>query len=97
MGATTPGERDGHEREHLRMLRRAIVEGWEIPDHIKSRAPEVVASILENGNDRERLRAAEVLAAMKRDNVNNLIALDKIERLEDGTATDRIEFKPMEF
>jgi len=35
-----------------------------------------------------------VLAAMARDKINAAIALDKIERLESGTATDRIVVTP---
>ena len=48
----------------------------------------------ENAPNRDRLRAAEVLSAMHRDKVNAAIALDKIERLEGGQATERMEISP---
>jgi hypothetical protein len=43
---------------------------------------------------RDRLRAAEVLSAMARDQINAAIALDKIERLEGGDATERVVITP---
>jgi hypothetical protein len=84
----------GHSRETLRMLAQAVRNRWEIPEGMRSIAPKVAAKILIEGNNRERLRALEVLAALDRDNINALVAMDKLERLDtpDGvTEKQRIE------
>jgi hypothetical protein len=59
-------------------------------------APEICSRILSDdmAQPRDRLRAAEVLAAMARDKVNAAIALDKMERLDDGEATERVVISP---
>ena len=90
------GEPPQRRRSALRLLQRAIENGWAIPDEVMKQAPEVCASILNDSmsQPRDRLRAAEVLAAMARDKVNTAIALDKIERLEDGEATERVVISP---
>ena len=46
---------------------------------------------------RDRMRAAETLAAMDAKNAEKLVALDKIERIDSGNATEVVVFKPMEF
>jgi hypothetical protein len=83
-------------RSSLRVLQRAVDNGWNVPQNIIDIAPRVVASILTDRNvgDSTRLRAAEVLASMMRDRVNAAISLDKIERLDSGTATERFEISP---
>jgi hypothetical protein len=83
-------------RSSLRTLQRAVERGWEIPQNIVDAAPLIVASILTDKNAAmsARLRAAEVLAAMARDRVNAAISLDKIQRLDSGTATERFEISP---
>ena len=80
----------------LRLLQRAVREGWQIPEGVMKAAPNTATRIMlnENAPHRDRLRAAEVLAAMHRDKVNAAIALDKIERLEGGQATERMEISP---
>jgi len=83
-------------RSSLRTLQRAVENGWAIPDNVIQAAPLIVASILTNRNASaaSRLRAAEVLAAMARDKVAAAIALDKMERLNEGAATERFEISP---
>lgn len=83
-------------KESLRLLQRAVSEGWQIPSTVWSSAPDICTRILadENATPRDRLRATEVLAAMARDKVNAAIALDKIERLEGGDATERVVITP---
>ena len=90
-------ERDaGHERQTLQMLIRAVRNRWPIPDDIRSAAPLIAKRIALTGKtDREKLRAIELLAALDRDNINALATLDKIERLEGGEATERIELAPV--
>ena len=83
-------------KESLRLLQRAVSEGWQIPEAVWGAAPRICTRILadENATPRDRLRATEVLAAMARDKVNAAIALDKIERLEGGDATERVVITP---
>jgi hypothetical protein len=90
-----PVER-GHERDTLRMLVQAVRNRWPIPDDLRQAAPMIARRIaLQGATDRERLRAIELLAALDRDNIAALAALDKIERLDGGEATERIELLPI--
>lgn len=83
---------DTHERAGLRLIRRAIHGRWDIPDVLLEQLPKHVTALLVNArNDREKLRAAEVIVSMNRDNISALVQADKIERLEAGLATDRVE------
>ena len=87
-----------HERQALVMLKQAVCNQWDIPDEWKEALPRFCMSIVldQSKGDRERLRASEILRAMSRDNIDGLQALDKLERLDDGLATDRIELAPIE-
>ena len=89
-------EPPARQKAALRLLQRAVSEGWEIPESVWKAAPGICTRILADPSvqPRDRLRATEVLAAMARDKINAAIALDKIERLESGTATDRIVVTP---
>lgn len=89
-------EPPNRQRAALRLLQRAVTQGWEIPEAVWRAAPGICARILANegATARDRLRAAEVLAAMARDKVNAAIALDKMERLDDGEATERVVITP---
>ena len=87
------------ERESLRMLKQALSNGWDIPADWKGALPKLCMKIAldEKRGDRERLRAMEVLRSMNRDNLAAAESLDKIERLDLGMATDRIELAPIEW
>ena len=88
----------GHERETLRMIQHAVKNRWVIPDAVRDAAPKIATQIMLNSkNDRERMRAIELLATLDRDNIAALVAVDKLERLDGGHATERIEFAPMKF
>jgi len=89
-------EPESRQRSALRLLQKAVNHGWEIPEAVWRAAPGICARILANdaAQPRDRLRAAEVLAAMARDKVNAAIALDKMERLDDGEATERVVITP---
>ena len=88
-----------HEREALILLKRAVTSGWKIPTEWKNELPKLCMKIAldELKGDRERLRAVEILRAMSRDTIDALQVLDKIERLDSGTATERIELAPIEW
>lgn len=86
-------------RQALQLLQSAVTNNWELPDEWKAALPRFCMSIVldKNKGDRERLRASEILRSMSRDNLDALQILDRIERLEDGVATERIELAPIEW
>mgnify|MGYP007046849936 CR=1 FL=1 len=85
-----------HDRAGLRLIKRAIHNRWEIPETLMAQLPKVVTALVASARtDRERLRAVEVLVAMQRDNLAALAMADKIERLDSGTPTERIELAPI--
>ena len=86
-------------RQSLQMLQQALGNNWDIPEEWKQALPKFCMSIVldKSKGDRERLRASEILRAMSRDNVEALTALDRIERLDGGEATDRIELGPIKW
>jgi hypothetical protein len=86
-------------RSSLQMIKQAVANGWDLPAEWKQALPRFCMSIVADRTkgDRERLRATEILRAMQRDNFDGLLALDKLERLDDGTATERIELAPIEW
>lgn len=86
-------------RQALAMLKQAVTNQWEIPEEWKQALPRFCMSIVmdRSKGDRERLRASEILRAMSRDNIDGLQVLDKLERLDDGSATERIELAPIEW
>jgi len=86
-------------RESLVMLKQAVANGWEIPGEWKGALPKLCMKIAldESRGDRERLRAMEILRAMNRDNLDAAQVLDKVERLDGGEATERIELAPIEW
>ncbi len=92
-----PDQPDRESRSTLRLLQRAILNGWELPEGALRAIPAFAANILRDAkkSDRDRLRAAELLASLQRDTVSALIALDKVERLDSGSATERIELAPI--
>jgi hypothetical protein len=87
---------DHHARESLRLIRAAIAQRWDIPREIIDSLPKIVARIAVTGTDREKLRAAEVLARMQRDNLETIVQADRIERLEAGEATEIVQFPTLD-
>ena len=93
----TPGENitrdlaDPHRsRETMRMLQRAVREGWEVPAEIFKDAPIELRNIMQSStSNREKIRAIEVFVTMHKANIDGLVQLDKIERLDSGEDTER--------
>jgi|TARA_R110000824_G_scaffold1991_4_gene9716 hypothetical protein len=87
------------DRESLRIIKQAVTSGWDIPPEWKDSLPNLCMGIAcdELRGDRERLRAIEILRAMQRDNLDAAQVLDKVERLDVGQATERIELGPIEW
>jgi hypothetical protein len=78
------------------MLATAVRNRWPIPEAMRKELPELASRIALNAeSDRDRLRALELLAALDRDNIAALVALDRVERLDGGDVTDRIELLPI--
>jgi hypothetical protein len=84
------------DRAGMRLLQRAVTEGWRIPEEVYKGAPVICAKILWNEQMpiSYRLRASEVLSAMNRDKLQAAVALDRMERLENNEATERIAITP---
>lgn len=86
-------------RDDLNVIKRAVGNGWKIPEQLREALPAMCAKIAidESKGDRERLRAVEILRSMTRDNVDAAQVVDKIDRLDSGEATDRIELGPIQW
>ena len=78
-----------HVRASLRMIQRAVNNGWNIKDEWLELIPAEAVEILTTSPDeRNRLRAMELIQAMIRDATSAAVALDKIERLDDDRPTE---------
>lgn len=86
-------------RSSLKIIRQAVNNNWQIPDEWKGVLPKICLKMVadESKGDRERLRAIEILRAMNRDNLEAAQVLDRVERLDQGQATERIELGPIEW
>lgn len=80
------------QRESLRLIQRAVHNGWHIKDEWLREVPKLAAKIMADSQDeRNRLRAAQLLEDILARACDAAIALDKIERLDGGQATERVE------
>ena len=84
-----------HDRQTLMLLKRAIQNGWDIPEVVFSAAPKVAMQILATGSPRDKLRAMDVLTRMRESNIAAIQALDKVERLEVGSPTEIYTVMPI--
>jgi hypothetical protein len=96
------GDRELISKEHalsdMRTLRHAIRQHWQIPADLYARLAARLTEIVETSTvPREIVAAAKVLTAMHKDNVDSAVQVDKMDRLEDGKATERYELKPVVF
>ena len=80
-------------RQHLRALEQAVYHGWKIPEEAATVLPREVYAIAAdpNASPRDRIRATELIAALRKADIEACIDLDRINRLDAGTATDRVE------
>jgi len=82
------------ERESLVMIKRAVTNAWNIPDELKEKIPLMMAKIaVESKLERNRIRAVEVLRYMSKDNLDAAVALDRVERLDEGKSTEIMSHK----
>lgn len=70
---------EGHARSTLQMIQQAIRNNWKIPQVVRDQLPAVVASCLTSKAKGIRLRAAEAIMMMDRDNLDALFRLLKVE------------------
>lgn len=77
----------------IAILRRAVVHGWDIPQQVMDAIPRIAAGIAlsKDSDSRDKLRAIEVVQRLVRDRWEAAIELDRINRLNSGEATERIE------
>jgi hypothetical protein len=95
----TPGGMGGdraarwEQRQHLRVIEEAVYDGWEVPVEASKAIPGTLRSIMDdpNASTRDRIRAAECLAHLRRERIDAVLQLDRIARLDAGTATERVE------
>lgn len=89
----SPESRKYEAQQHLSVIKQAVYGGWELPPEASTAIPSVLQQIIDDPmtSTRDRIRATECLAALRRDRVDTAIQLDRIMRLEAGTATDRVE------
>ena len=93
-----------HARSSLRMVERAVRNQWILPEHSPTAMPAMVYEAAVTARDRVKtghtspeagakviVLAAETLRRMEADNTSKLEKLDKIERLEEGVPTDRLD------
>lgn len=80
-------------RRHLRVIEEAVYGGWDLPEGVSQAIPITLKGIMDdpNASVRDRIRASECLVALRRDRMEAAIQLDRIRRLDQGTATDRVE------
>lgn len=81
------------QRQHLRVIEAAVYQGWDIPAEASVGIPAALKAIIDdpNASVRDRIRASECLASLRKDKIEAAIQLDRISRLDAGTATDRVE------
>lgn len=78
--------------ETMALIRRAVRNRWIIPARVYEAAPAIVGRILVDPatDAREKIRAAQTLAMLDRNNADLLIEANRIERLNEGMSTENV-------
>lgn len=96
-GAALPerAEESKYNRSSLLMLNREIERGQKLSDEEAENQLRKIIAIRDDpqASKREVLRACECIEAMRTRSINVAMYLDKMERAEDGTATDVVEHR----
>jgi hypothetical protein len=81
-------------RQHLHALEQAVYNGWQIPPDAAAALPREILAIATdpNSSPRDRIRATELIATLRRQDCEAAIDLDKILRLDAGAATENVAF-----
>jgi len=80
-------------RQHLRILESMVYDGWQMPEGMFASVPAALHEIATcpTQSTRDRIRAMEALSHLAQQSVEAAIALDRINRLDSGQATDRVQ------
>lgn len=72
----------------LAMIQRAVANGWQIPDSVKTGIPAAAVNIAADRKQktRDRLRAMELLASLQRNNLDAMIEMAKLEMMRERMA-----------
>lgn len=82
----------GRVAKSMRLIRRAVREGWAVDPELKKSLPEVIGNIALNSmTDRDRITATKVLVDMDKANLAAALELNKIERLDNGQPTEAVK------
>ena len=92
-GGSGGGASRNERRQHLRILESMVYDGWQMPDGVFASVPAALQEIAlcPLQSTRDRIRAMEALSHLAQQSVEAAIALDRIKRLDEGTATDRVQ------
>lgn len=93
VGEPSDRARRWEQRQHLRCLEFAVYDGYDIKAEDYVNIPRDLRAIAkdENASPRDRIRAAEALVFLEQKRIDRAIELDKIMRLDNNAATERVE------
>lgn len=81
-------------RGAMRLVMRALRAGWDIDKTALKDLPGIAVAIARAGeSETVKLRAIELVASLRMDNLTTVEKLDKIDRLDAGEATENIGHK----
>jgi hypothetical protein len=83
-------------RKDAAMLRRAIANGWMVPESTVEAVVKILPTLLECEDPAVVLGTCRLIAELRRDDLAKYVALDKINRLNAGMPTEHVLFIPPE-
>jgi hypothetical protein len=91
-GAPAERAKRWEQRQHLRVIEAAVYQGWDVPAEAYQTIPRELFELIIDplASPRDRIRAVEALAHLNEQRVHAAVQLDRIMRLDAGTATERI-------
>ena len=91
-GALAERAKRWEQRQHLRVIEAAVYQGWDVPAEAYQTIPRELFELIIDplASPRDRIRAVEALAHLNEQRVHAAVQLDRIMRLDAGTATERI-------
>jgi hypothetical protein len=79
-----------HKRADLRLLRRAVLNGWPVPDSLRAKLVERLEGQLDDPDSRVVAAAIRSGIALHDSNLKTLEVLDKLDRLDAGESTENV-------
>ena len=88
-GAPAERAKRWEQRQHLRVIEAAVYQGWDVPAEAYQTIPRELFELIIDplASPRDRIRAVEALAHLNEQRVHAAVQLDRIMRLDAGTAT----------